>query len=338
MTVVDIHSHLYPPSYVEALKRRTEPPRIAGEPGEERFVIFEGEHGRPMGDEYWDLGEKLAFMDSFGIDQTLASLGNPWLDPFEGDEAAALAAEANDYFAGLQEATGGRIVGMGVLPQHDLALAARTVEEVAAKPNLYGVVNACRVCGRELDDPELDPLWAALEAAAVPFLIHPHYAVGADALTGWGHAFPVSMGFPFETTVAVARLVFAGVLRRYPDLRIVASHGGGTIPFLAGRLDAGWKSDPSVHGRLPSPPSEDLQRLFLDALVYHPAALRAVSTLVGTGRMAFGTDHPFSVSDPAANLRAIDETFAGGEREDVLSGSARRFFGLPPVPDRVQEV
>lgn len=293
-------------------------------------MIFAGEPGRPMGPEYWDVEAKLAFMDSVGISQTLASLGNPWLDPFEGADAAGLTARANSYFAGLEEATGGRILGLGVLPQDDLALAVQTIEQVAATPALYGLVNGCRLCGRELDDPELEPLWTALEAAELPLLLHPHYVVGSEALTGWGHAFPVSLGFPFETTVAVARLVFAGVLRRHPGLKLAASHGGGTIPFLAGRLDAGWHSDPSVRERLTVPPTEDLRKLFLDALVYHPAALLAVSTFVGTERMAFGTDHPFSVSDPGANLRAIDETFAGADREAVLSQSARRFFRLPP--------
>ena len=326
---IDMHSHLYPRWYVEALKRRDAPPHIVGEEGAERFVIFDGEHGRPMGDDYWDLDEKLSFMAAYGIDQTVASLGNPWLDPFDGDEGAALAERANAYFASLEDSTGGRIVGMGVLPQHDVALAAATVGQIAATPSLYGAINGCRLCGRELDDPELEPVWAALAETGLPLLIHPHYVLGRQELTGWGHAFPVSLGFPFETTVAVARLVFAGVLQRHPGLRLVASHGGGTLPFLGGRLDAGWRSDPSVREQLPVKPTEDLRKIFFDALVYHPPALLAVRELVGTDRMAFGSDHPFSVADPAVNLRAIDETLAPEERDAVRSGSARAFFGLP---------
>jgi predicted TIM-barrel fold metal-dependent hydrolase len=334
---IDIHSHLYPRWYVEALKRRSEPPRVVGEPGAERFVIFDGEHGRPMGEEYWDLDAKLQFMAAHGIVQTIASLGNPWLDPFGGDEAAELTVRANDDFAALEGRTQGRIVGMGVLPQHDIALAAQTVADIAGMPTLYGVINGCRLCGRELDDPELEPVWAAFEDTGLPLLLHPHHVLGRAELTGWGHAFPVALGFTFETTAAIARLVFAGVLERHPRLRLVAAHGGGTLPFLGGRLDAGWRSDPSVQKALTSPPTEDLRKLFFDALVYHAPAVLAVRELVGVEQMAFGSDHPFSVADPVANLRAIDEALAGNERAAVRMGSARRFFGLPELNHHREE-
>src|SRR6266516_4231313 len=319
MELIDVHSHLYPRWYVEALKRRSELPRVVGPEGEERFVIFEGEHGRPMGPAFWELDEKLAFMAATGIARTVLSLGNPWLDPFGADVAPELAADANAYFAGLEQATRGRVVGLGVLPQHDIDAAVETVHEIASTRGLHGVVNGTRICGRDLADPALDPVWEALERDGVPLLVHPHYLVGRDELQGFGHAFPVALGFPFETTVAVARLVFAGVLQRFPTLKLVAAHGGGTIPFLAGRLMAGWRSDPSTHGRLDVSPLDELAKLYLDALVYHPGALAAAAALVGPRRMAFGTDHPFSVADPAANLAAIETAFTGDEREAVRS-------------------
>jgi aminocarboxymuconate-semialdehyde decarboxylase len=333
--LVDIHSHLYPRWYIDALKRRTTPPRVVGDEGAERFVIFEGEQGRLMGDDHWDLQVKLRFMAAVGIAQSIVSLGNPWLDPFAGDEAMELVARANADFASFEDRTGGRIVGMGVLPQHDVRRAVETVESVAATPTLYGVANGCRLCGLELDDAALDPIWAALERTGLPLLLHPHYVVGRDALSGRGHAFPLALGFPFETTVAVSRLVFAGVLQRFPELKLVASHGGGTIPFLAGRLDAGWQADHGAHdGHLDAAPSEHLGKLFLDALVYHPGAVRATAALVGTTRMAFGTDHPFTIADPAANLRAIDSGFESElDRRAVMGDSAREFFRLPTVRD-----
>lgn len=331
MELIDIHSHLYPRWYVEALKRRPELPKVVGREGEERFVIFQGEHGRPMGPAFWELDEKLAFMDAVGITRTVVSLGNPWLDPFAADVAPALADKANAYIAGLERATEGRVVGLGVLPQHDVEAAVETVHTIGSTSTLYGVVNGTRICGRDLADPALDPVWEALEREALPLLVHPHYLVGRDELQGFGHAFPVALGFPFETTVAVARLVFAGVLRRFPALKLVAAHGGGTIPFLAGRLTAAWQSDPSTHDRLDVPPLGELTKLFLDALVYHRGALVAAAALVGVRKMAFGTDHPFSVADPTANLAAIDAAFAGDEREAVRSASARELFGLPPL-------
>lgn len=337
--VVDVHSHLYLRSYVELLKARTQIPKIVGEPGDERFVIFPEEDrdddsgGRPMGPAYWDVAEKLAFMDRFGIARTVVSLGNPWLDPFGAEQSLAAARALNAEIAELPTDSDGRILGMGVLPtQIDDAVAVAA--EVAGSPTLVGIVTGPRICGRTLDDAALEPLWDELERTHVPLMIHPHYAAAVEDLRGFGHALPVSLGFPFETTIAVARLVFAGVLARHPDLRIVASHGGGTLPYLAGRLDAGWTSDPSLKEHLPHPPSRDLARLYLDAVLYHSRAMRTAAELVGTSRMAFGTDHPFSVADPRANLDAIGAEFTGDDQKSVLHGTALALFGLSEsLPD-----
>lgn len=332
--VVDAHSHLYPRTYVELLRSRTEIPKIVGEPGAERFVIFpdedreDGSGGRPMGPEYWDVAEKLAFMNRFGISQTVVSLGNPWLDPFDVLESLDAARSLNGELADLGAETGGRLVGMGVLPT-DVDDAVDVAAEVAEDRRLAGIVAGPRICGRPLDHEELEPLWMELQRSGVPLLLHPHYAVAVEELRGFGHAFPVSMGFPFETTIALARLVFAGVLDRHPELRLVGSHGGGTLPYLAGRLDAGWASDPSVRLRLTHPPSHDLSRLYLDGVLYHARAMRAAADLVGAEKMVFGTDHPFSVADPKANLDAVHEAFGAEERAWVLAGAARRLFDLP---------
>jgi predicted TIM-barrel fold metal-dependent hydrolase len=216
---------------------------------------------------------------------------------------------------------------MGVLPT-GLDDAVLVAGEIAASPALVGVIAGPRICGRTLDDDALEPLWSELERSGLPLLIHPHYASAIEELRGFGHAFPVALGFPFETSIALARFVFAGVLGRHPGLRVVGSHGGGTLPYLAGRLDAGWASDPSVKERLAYPPSDDLARLFLDCVLYAPRAMRAAADLVGPGKMAFGTDHPFSVADPERNFNAIDEAFTGADRASVLHGTAHDLFRL----------
>jgi predicted TIM-barrel fold metal-dependent hydrolase len=332
--VVDLHSHIYPRWYIEMLKARTEIPRVSGEEGDERFVIFPDEHapgsggGRPMTDAYWSIETKLVFMDRHGIDRTVLSLGNPWFEPVDGEASLAAARRLNDEFATLGERTGGRIVGMGALPGHDVAAVVEVVGEIADRPGLAGAVNGTRIAGLTLDDVALEPVWEALERTQVPLLLHPHHGSAMDEMRGFGHALPVAVAFPLETTIAVARLAYGGALHRHPGLRIVASHGGGTLPYLAGRLDAGWRSDPGLAGRAPAPPSSVLARLFLDAVLYHPRALRTAADLVGTERLAFGTDHPFSIADPVANLGSIAEAFDDADARRVLGGTALELFGL----------
>lgn len=338
--VVDIHSHTYPRWYIELLKERTEIPRVSGAEGDERFVIFPEEQvaggvgGRPMTDDYWSIDAKLRFMDRHGIDQTVLSLGNPWLEPFSPAASLEAARRLNGEFAELRHRTKGRILGMGALPAGSPADATAVIEEIAAEPELHGAVSGTHICGRSLDDAALDPVWAALERTGVPLLIHPHHGAAMDQLSGFGHALPVAVGFPLETTVAVTRLVFAGVLHRYPGLRIVASHGGGTIPFLAGRLDAGWRSDAHLVGRAPTTPGDVLDKLFLDAVLYHPRALRAAADLVGVNHMGYGTDHPFSIADPVANRAALREAFDDPELVAVLAGTAIELFSVPEPEER----
>ncbi len=327
--VIDIHSHFYPRWYIDLLKARTELPKIVeDEQGVERFIIFPGEEGRPMDAQFWDLDQKLSFMAGLGIAQTVLSLGNPWLDPFSDD--TEVARRLNADFSTLGERTNGRVVGMGALPAGSVQEAATVAREIDKAENLHGLVVGTRICGRTFDDPELSPLWAVLAETGSPIFVHPHHTAAAEDLEGFGHAFPVGIGFPFETTIALARMVYGGVLQEFPDLQIVAAHGGGTIPFLAGRLDAAWKSDPSVHDTLPDLPSRDLAKLVYDAVLYHEGAMQATADLVGVENMAFGTDHPFSVADPNSTLDALGVFDEDGQNA-VLHVTARRVFGVPTL-------
>lgn len=331
--VVDAHSHLYPQSYVDLLRARESIPRISRHEGADYFVIFPEEEaagpagGRRFDSSYTSLDEKLKFMDRNGIDRSVVCLGNPWLDPLNGPDSPDIARKVNKELSEYEAATGGRVVCMGVLPSNDVADAAAAVRDVTRTSGLYGIVTGTLICGLTLDDARLDPLWATLEYHGVPVFVHPHYAAAVESLGGFGHALPVGVGFPFETTIAVARLVFAGVLYRYPGLKMLVAHGGGALPMLAGRMDAAWRSDPTTHGRLPEPPSTSVARLYGDLVLYHRRAMLAAQSVFGTERLVYGTDHPFSVSDPVVNISELNAAFDTATRDIVVSG-ANRLFGI----------
>jgi aminocarboxymuconate-semialdehyde decarboxylase len=332
--LIDAHSHLYPRSYIELLRARGRRPRVVGDVGDEHFVFFASEEvagGRPIDSSYWDVAAKLDFMSKTGIDQSVVSLGNPWLDAVEPEEAPVVARRLNAEFSALEGATGGRIIGMGVLPQADIASAAAVAEEISSCPTLHAVANGCRLCGRELDDPELDPVWTILERARLPIVIHPHHSVADEALAEGGATLVLAIGFPTETTIAVARLVLGGVLTRFPRLRLIVAHGGGTLPYLAGRLDAFWRADPRARARLDVAPSSEFSKLFLDAVVYAPAPLRTAADLVGPSQLLFGTDHPFAIADVAGNLATIEKALAATDVQTVCATTAAVLFDLPQL-------
>jgi aminocarboxymuconate-semialdehyde decarboxylase len=139
----------------------------------------------------------------------------------------------------------------------------------------------------------------------------------------------VGIGFPFETTVAISRLIFGGILQKFPSLRILVAHGGGCLPYLAGRLDASWNSDAEVKSKLKEPPSQYIQKLYLDALVYAGPALQAAYRLVGAQHLLFGTDQPFSVSDPEKNIQMLQTELQNKNNLDaVMQANAATLFGL----------
>ena len=297
---IDVHSHVYPNRYVALLRARNAVPRIVTRDGQDRMLILPNEDadsstsaGRPIGSEYWDAGRKIAFMNHHGITVSVVSPANPWLDFLPNAEAAPIATDVNEDIEAFCAAGSGRLYGMGLLPMRDPAAAAMELGRIARLPHLRGAVIGTTGAGQGLDDPALDPVWAAAERDGLMIFAHPHYGLGNEALAGYGHAMPLALGFPFETTAAVARLILGGALDRFPDLRLMAAHAGGVLPYLAARLDACVAGDRHSPVRLRHEPSAYLGRMFFDAIGYQAPTLALLMALVGKDRIMFGTDHPF---------------------------------------------
>lgn len=344
-SAVDIHTHVYPERYVALLRARNAVPRIVNRDGMDRMLILPGEDtdgstatGRPLGSEYWDRDRKLAFMDRHGIGVSVLSPANPWLD-FLNEEAGPAAATINEGMEELAAGGKGRLYGMGLLPR-DPALAAQELGRIAQLPHLRGAAIGTTGAGKGLDDPAMDAVWATAERTGAMIFVHPHYGLGTEHMRGYGHGMLLALGFPFETTTAITRLILGGTFDRFPGLKVMVAHSGGALPYLAGRLDAciGDHADPNV--KLKQEPSAYLRIMYFDAISYSTETLRLLISLVGPDRLMFGTDHPFF--PPAVPNAALDTTewhspaahrpvlaALGQETGNaILSGNAARIFGL----------
>lgn len=314
------------------MKKRDAVPFVSEAEGGERFFLLEHERpdrGRPLTEAFWELEPKLAFMDREGIAQTVLTMGNPWLDPFDAREGVRMSDRLNEEFATLASRTGGRILGLGVLPNASPSTAAAVIRAIGSEPSLFGVVAGAQICGQSFDEPALDAVWAALADARVPLFLHPRCGIALETLGGYGSMLPVAVGFPMETTAALARLLFGGILHRHPGLRLIAAHGGGAITMLAARIDALWRAADSFRNRVSTPPSRTLRHLYVDALLYDPEPMRLAAAVVGADRMLFGTDHPYDIADPARNLAAIRAAIPMEHHVKVLGGTARQVLSLP---------
>jgi aminocarboxymuconate-semialdehyde decarboxylase len=339
-TLVDVHSHVYPPSLVAYLTARDTPPFIRHVDGLPRFQLFTGDRGVPVTDEFTSLDAKLRFMDGVGIGHSVLSAGNPWLDLIQGPETVALAGRINAELASTVAAAPARVSAMGLLPNHTVASAIEAVNGLAGTSGIVGVITGTAICGLPLDSAELDPFWAVAAAARLPLLVHPQSGLAGEATRGFGQALTLALSFPFETTVAVARLVLAGAFERHPGLRVVAAHGGGTLPYLAGRLRRALEAEESADGAAPLDLARRAPGLFVDSITFSGPALRLCADVLGADRVLFGTDHPFPIEHAREAAEQLATAMHGAAYERIAFRNAVELFGLdqattvPPGGDR----
>ncbi|KAA8568167.1 hypothetical protein EYC84_008562 [Monilinia fructicola] len=377
--IVDIHTHIYPPSYIELLKSRDEIPYIRQFPPaqEHRLVILPAEdtpstsRGRPIGPEYYDISQRIAFMNTHSIRTSIISLANPWLDWLPPSTALATALTLNTEINDLCTLHPTRLYFFGALPLSAPAPSILTaITHLQTLPHCRGVILGTTGLGSGLDDPSLLPVLAALSTAHLPLFLHPHYGLPTSVFgpraAESGHVLPLALGFPLETTIAVTRMVLAGVFDAVPELQVLLAHSGGTLPFLAGRIESCILHDGHLKagGRLAGGRTtiwEILKRnVWLDAVVYGDVGVRGAVGVSGADRVMFGTDAPFfppldeeeeeegeeGVEGKEAdqekgqkgkrwlsvqlNLDAISKACGAGSEEEkaILGGNAIRLFGL----------
>jgi len=270
---IDVHHHVFPPEYVAAMAKLG--------------VADGGDVAFPQ----WSVDGALALMDRNGIATAMTSISAPGVH--FGDDAAArtLARRCNEYSARLISNHPRRFGAFAAVPMPDVD---GTLDEIAYALDtlrLDGVVLLASVGERYLGDPAFEPVFAELNRRKAVTFIHPTVPVTSRALD---LALPGALiEFVFDTTRAVANLIYSGTLERYPDIPFILSHAGGTIPFLAWRMTLG-SMIPALHEKAPQGAIAYLKRLYYDtAISATPYALNSLRVLVDSSHILFGSDSPF---------------------------------------------
>ncbi|KAF4465254.1 2-amino-3-carboxymuconate-6-semialdehyde decarboxylase [Fusarium albosuccineum] len=322
LRVVDIHTHMYPPSYIRILESRSAIPLVRKFPqaSDPRLILLEAEvkaleeaeknpeakpPGRPLTSHYASLAQKVHFMDTHKIAISVISLANPWLDFLEPSEAGDIAKSVNEEFSSMCSQHQGRLFFFGTLPlTATLETVIASIEHLQQLKYCRGVILGTSGLGKGLDDLDLLPIFEALAKKQLTIFLHPHYGLpndvwGPRASAEYGHVLPLALGFPMETTIAVTRMYLAGVFDKVPDLRMILAHSGGTLPFLAGRIESCIMHDGQLVGEGKVTKSRRTvwdvlkEQVYLDAVIYSEVGLQAAIQASGADRLMFGTDHPF---------------------------------------------
>ena len=319
---IDVHAHILAEETM-ALMREEAPkigPRI--ECIDDDFAVLEvaGSRYRPFPRGGWDMERRLSDMDEAGVDVQLIS-NTPQTFLYNQDPAltATLAGLQNDQIAKAVAASPKRLIGLATLPMQAPGLAADELRRTVRSLGLKGAQIGSNVNGRNLDDPALEPLWAAADELAAFIMVHPTQVAGAERLKSY--YLTNLIGNPLDTTIAAACLVFGGVIGRYPRIKFLMVHGGGFVPYQAGRFRHGWQVRPEPRANLKAPPDATLDKLYFDTIVHSRAALEFLVASSGAQRVLLGSDYPFDMGtlECARQVRALSVSDA--DKATILGGA-----------------
>lgn len=323
--IIDFHNHYYPDAYLHELERGDANTRVERDTHGRMLVHYPGDYN-VVARGHRDLDERIRAMDEAGVDMHAFSLTTPGVHIEERERGIELARLVNDEFAAAVERYPGRFAALAALP---LQYPAAAVEELERAVGLghRGVLLFSNINGRTLDEPEYFPLFKKITELDIPAFIHPTNPSQLGQLADY--RLTALMGFQFDTAAAVTRLIFAGVLERLPTLKLVVGHLGGTIPFMAERIERGYEAYPECREHISRPPSEYFGRLYIDTVNFDPAALRLGLEFAGPDRIVFGSDYPHQVGYIDRALRAVLEMpVSESERAQILGGNAAEMLKL----------
>src|SRR5713226_6527805 len=312
---IDVHAHCH---FHEAIALTGEEaarvlPQVNG--AQEHFIVIE---------------ERLKGMDAQAIDLEVLSI-NPFWYRKDRDTAAAIVKLQNEKLAQLCASRPDRFAAFASLAMQYPDLAVEQLETAVKKQGLRGAAIGASVLDEDFSDPKFHPVWAKAEELGAVLFIHPQSTPELNKRfkgNGW---LSNTIGNPLATTIALQHLIFEGTLDRFPGLKIIAAHGGGYLPSYAPRSDhACFVSPPNCNPevKLKKKPTEYLNQLYFDCLVFTSEALRHLAAQVGTSQLMLGSDHPIPWEQHPVDHVMGTETLSDDEKIAILGGNAARLFGF----------
>lgn len=324
---IDVHTHMLNRDWLELLRQHGKPRfELRKSLDAPEGIMMDGAPFMTPMPGHFDYEYRIKRMDEAKVDLAIVSLTCPNVY-FGGPEISLKgAATVNDSMAEAQKKYPSRIRWIASLPWQYPELAVKELVR-ACDRGAVGVMVLANIADKSLTDPLFQPVWKAIDGRALPVLVHPTAPPGTPLMDMRQFNLIASIGFMFDTSLAFARIFFDGFLDRYPNLKLIASHAGGTLPFLAGRLDQCFDNMNAARTRTQIRPSEYLRRIYYDAVTYRPEALRMAIEVGGADKVMYGSDYPHNIGDMVGCLRRVDGLPAA-QREAVRGKNAQRIFKL----------
>jgi len=324
---IDIHAHVLVPEVYAVAAEHNIFSELPTDPGvtdamraklKERAAMVLGRMS--------DISDRLARMDAMGVEMQVlsASLVHQGLEWADAQTSLRLARTTNDWIAKAVAAHPARFFGLATLPMHLPALAVGEFDRCLHELRLGGAAISTTAGGMELGDPALRPFWAKAEEHGALVYIHP--GGNRDRRFKRFHLWN-SVGQAFEEAMAIASLMYDGVLEQFPRLKICISHGGGYMPFYMGRIDRNYVEKANTRIHMTKPPIDYLRMLYFDSCVYERSVLQSLVAKVGADRVVLGSDYPVGEVKPVEFVTET-ETLSAAQKDRIVRGNAAALLGM----------
>ena len=326
MKVVDVHNHFYPPAYLDALRAGESTVRLTVDREGNPEIHYPGDYNVAVPG-HRDIAYRQGVLEKEGVDTQVISFTTPGTHVESPERAARFAQLVNDAFAEIVRDRAPRFAAYATLPLNDPRASVVELRRAIEQLGLRGAMLFSNVNGVALSDERFWPLYEAADGLGAVLHIHPTHPVGVEAMKDYW-LMPL-VGFPMDTTLAAASLVFSGVAERFPRIRWVLGHLGGAIPYIAERLDRGYRAFPECRANISRPPSSFLREWYYDTVNFNPGALRLAIEFAGAEHILAGSDYPHRIGSIPSMIKAL--TGLGLSKADeaaVLGGNAARLLGV----------
>jgi aminocarboxymuconate-semialdehyde decarboxylase len=326
MPTIDIHAHWYPQEWLTVFQRDGAKEGASLERGADgRYSLRAKTITNVFDERFVVVDERVDAMDERRIDVHALSLTTPmvyWASPALG---LALSQAFNDAASAAHRKHPQRLVGLAMVPMQAPELALKELERASKLPGIKGMYLATSVNGEELDEKKFWDVYAKCEELGWTIFLHPVDTIGQDRTKKY--YLKNLCGNPYDTGVAVAHLIFGGVMDRFPKLGFNLPHAGGTFPWLIGRWDHGTKVRPELK-HMKQPPSSYLRRFTYDTIGHDDRINSNLVRLVGADRVTLGSDYCFDMGldDPLATIESMK--LPKEERDLVVGGNALKLLRL----------
>ncbi|MEX0974133.1 MAG: amidohydrolase family protein [Bacillota bacterium] len=321
--IIDVHNHFYPKAYLDAVKKGDCVAKAAKDASGNLLVVYEGDFN-VVDRGHADAAFRVEEIKRHGIDLQVLTMTTPGVHVEEKSRGIEMARAVNEGFAEIVKSSGGHFQAMAALPLQSPKDAAAELVHSVKELGLCGGTVFTNVNGKTLDLPEFEPLLAAAVDLDVPLFIHPTTPTPSTSYLDYRLA--ATVGFTFDTTVCVSRLIFSGAMDRFPRLKLISSHLGGTLPYLSERLDRGYLAYPECK-KVQGLPSEYLKRVYYDCVLFDPRTVAYAVDVFGASQFMVGSDYPHQIGSLAKAVSVIEDLpFANEVKEQIFGGNARRLF------------